>query len=323
MNVHDILHSSKNNKPYTYVTKFYEPYILDRLHNEHSVPVRLNDTVLLVDTTLLTIEYFEQEVEIPSTSYSDEIKTTVFMVGTRFLRFRFCEDLGGFLASDPREVYMSSRGRHDVSEIYRKVRLIKTNRIYPQFKSQSPLTFVCRYRRTEGAVIRLSSKQADPGPNRHDDNAMRHQFISENGNFVRRALGSRYTYGDAFSGAGGCSAGARMAGLEIKWAFDADPEICEVYSQNFPSTNVIAASVDKFLELKCLGNVDVLHLSPPCQTWSQAHTNPGRNDDANSAALFSVYELLKAHRPRIATLEQVTGLIRLKANKYARYPCRF
>jgi DNA (cytosine-5)-methyltransferase 1 len=62
--------------------------------------------------------------------------------------------------------------------------------------------------------------------------------------------------------------------------------------------------------------VDVLHISPPCQTWSMAHTVPGRNDDANSASLFSVRELLLLGRPRVATMEQVTGLVRKDDNKY-------
>ena len=75
---------------------------------------------------------------------------------------------------------------------------------------------------------------------------------------VQQNSGRRYTYGDAFAGAGGSSAGARMAGLDIKWAFDADPAACEVYSQNFPYTDVFVASVDKFLGLKSLGNIDVL-----------------------------------------------------------------
>lgn len=187
MNVRNVLHSRTTNKDSVCVTRFYEPYILDRLHDEYSVPVRVNDTILLIDKTLLTVEYFEQEIGIPSALCSDEIKTTVFVIGRRFLQFRFCEDLGGFLASARKEVYMSSRGRYNVDEIYRKVRLTKTNESYPQFESHSPTSFVCRYHRTEGAVVRLSSKQADPGPTRCDDSALRQQWLDStlNGPLMR------------------------------------------------------------------------------------------------------------------------------------------
>lgn len=54
--------------------------------------------------------------------------------------------------------------------------------------------------------------------------------------------------------------------------------------------------------------VDVLHLSPPCQFFSSAHTVAGKDDDMNSASLFAAGPLLDVARPRIVTLEQTFGL---------------
>ena len=125
----------------------------------------------------------------------------------------------------------------------------------------------------------------------------------------------RYTFGDGFCGVGGTSAGARNAGMEVRWAFDGDFDTCAIYAENFHRSNVFAGSVDQFLALAENSHVDVLHLSPPCQTFSIAHTRPGINDDANSAAIFSVRELLSTVRPRIATIEEVPQFIRGEENK--------
>jgi DNA (cytosine-5)-methyltransferase 1 len=54
---------------------------------------------------------------------------------------------------------------------------------------------------------------------------------------------------------------------------------------------------------------DLMHISPPCQVWSPAHTHPGKNDDANVAALFACAEVLERRRPRISTGEQTFGLL--------------
>jgi DNA (cytosine-5)-methyltransferase 1 len=56
--------------------------------------------------------------------------------------------------------------------------------------------------------------------------------------------------------------------------------------------------------------VDVLHMSPPCQPFSAAHTIPSEmQDEINQAALLSVGHLLEKIRPRIATIEETEGLI--------------
>lgn len=164
-------------------------------------------------------------------------------------------------------------------------------------------------------MVQLSPKQADAGPRtRVTDLRKRTAFIYDGK--PPPVSEDRYYFGDAFCGVGGCSAGARSAGLKIRWAFDADSRTARVYSQNFPRADVHVAPVDHFLVLNDLRHVDVMHISPPCQAWSLAHTVAGKDDDANSATLFSVKELLLKSRPRVATMEQVCGLARKADNRY-------
>jgi hypothetical protein len=307
----------KPETPEKRTTIFHDPYTLDYLNDEKSVALYPKETVLLVDGSFLTIDHFEHEVVTENPDLQTEVmKIDVYVVGRKYRRFRDCEDLGGFLVDDLREVYMCNRGRHLVNEVFRKVTLVKTNHLYPNHKSTHPQQYVCRFRRRERAVVGLTAEQAEEGRTRIDDTRKRNMFIYRRSNPPQRAPGSRYTLGDSFCGIGGCSAGARRAGFDVKWAFDADEQVSRVYSENFPETEVIGAKVDHFLASDEKKHVDVLHLSPPCQTWSMAHTVVGWNDDANSASLFSVKELLEISRPRVATMEQVPGIMIKNDNKY-------
>ena len=119
----------------------------------------------------------------------------------------------------------------------------------------------------------------------------------------------RYTLGDAFCGAGGVSRGAVTAGLRVKWAFDFNLDACNTYAQNFYKTGIHHYSANSFLRLDPeFLKVDILHLSPPCQYFSPAHTREGPDDELNVASLYAVSQALKRCRPRIVTIEETSGL---------------
>ena len=119
----------------------------------------------------------------------------------------------------------------------------------------------------------------------------------------------RYTFADAFCGCGGTSRGATMAGLHVKWAFDFAEAMCKSYQKNFATAQVYWTSADQFVVLRIADVVvDILHISPPCNYYSPAHTTEGRDDEQNTAASFVITELLKMALPRIVTLENTFGL---------------
>ncbi|AEO65078.1 uncharacterized protein THITE_36773 [Thermothielavioides terrestris NRRL 8126] len=120
----------------------------------------------------------------------------------------------------------------------------------------------------------------------------------------------RYTAGDVFAGAGGASRGIERAGVHLAFAVDHWPPAVESLRANFPETQVYEMDVTDFLESEFIRHVvDILHVSPPCQFWSPAHTVAGRDDDKNSAVLFASAPLIKKHRPRLFTMEQTFGLL--------------
>ncbi|KAI1750718.1 S-adenosyl-L-methionine-dependent methyltransferase [Xylaria castorea] len=134
---------------------------------------------------------------------------------------------------------------------------------------------------------------------------------------IEKKPGQRYTFGDMFCGAGGVSCGARKAGFQIRVACDHHLGASKTYAEVFPEAQLYMMDIFKFITSEHIKiRVDVLHLSPPCQFWSPAHTCPGMNDDANIAALFCCGELIKKLRPRILTLEQTFGILHPKFEYY-------
>jgi hypothetical protein len=121
----------------------------------------------------------------------------------------------------------------------------------------------------------------------------------------------RYTFGDLFCGCGGASRGATMAGLRVQWAVDREEPMRRSYTRSFPTTRFACVDVFNFVTEKQYEDcrVDILHLSPPCQFFSPAHTTPGAGDEENTAASFVIDHILKNAKPRIATLENTSGLL--------------
>ncbi|RMZ92590.1 hypothetical protein DV736_g168, partial [Chaetothyriales sp. CBS 134916] len=126
-----------------------------------------------------------------------------------------------------------------------------------------------------------------------------------------------YTYGDAFCGAGGASRGALDAGMSVLWGFDFNELAIRSYAANFArhGAECLHESVHDFLMKNNGGEerrVDVLHASPPCQTFSWAKTvlTP-EQDEKNEAVLFSIGQLLEVVKPRVVTMEETDGLVSL------------
>ena len=119
----------------------------------------------------------------------------------------------------------------------------------------------------------------------------------------------RYTLGDGFCGAGGVSRGGVMANLRPRWAFDFNKDACVTYAKNFFKVGIHHNTAHNFLQLDTsFLKIDILHLSPPCQYFSPAHTHDGPDDEMNVASLYAVSRALQRCKPRVVTLEETSGL---------------
>lgn len=133
----------------------------------------------------------------------------------------------------------------------------------------------------------------------------------QQGSSAKSNPASQYTFGDAFAGCGGMSRGATMAELSVKWGFDQDKEAIKAYRTNFPEAHAWQQSANQFLEspTDSKSHVDVLHLSPPCQYFSRAHTVKGIHDRENIAALYRIPGIVAKTNARVVTVEQVPNII--------------
>ncbi|OIW31176.1 S-adenosyl-L-methionine-dependent methyltransferase [Coniochaeta ligniaria NRRL 30616] len=126
-----------------------------------------------------------------------------------------------------------------------------------------------------------------------------------------------YSGGDMFAGAGGASRGMVGGGIRIQFALDHWNVAAATYRRNFPNTEVFEKDAFDFYIDKNIGYcVDILHLSPPCQFYSPAHTIEGRNDAENMACLFACGHIIEKIRPRMFTIEQTFGLLHHKHSPF-------
>ncbi|KAL8753173.1 MAG: hypothetical protein Q9199_005241 [Rusavskia elegans] len=119
----------------------------------------------------------------------------------------------------------------------------------------------------------------------------------------------QYTFNDYFCGAGGMSRAAYQNQLYIQDAFDFDKNACHSYQMNFPQAHIHCLWAHEFVNLPYECKVDIVHLSPPCQFFSDAHTKVGKDDEMNTASWTALGELLTKSKPRVVTLEQTCGIV--------------
>ena len=104
--------------------------------------------------------------------------------------------------------------------------------------------------------------------------------------------------GALFCGIGGFCLGFEGAGFKTAWANDVDPYACAVYRENFPANKLIEKDVRKLsVQKDNLEPVDVLHAGFPCQSFSQAGSRTGFNDE-RGRLFFEVIRIIKEFKDR-------------------------
>ena len=122
---------------------------------------------------------------------------------------------------------------------------------------------------------------------------------------------------DLFSGAGGMSVGATMAGVNVSLAIEADVNAATTYARNHPKTPILQQDI-RLIEPRSLALLSRLRKSkeptvifggPPCQGFSTS--NQRTRSAANpSNWLFQEYtRFVKAIRPEWIVFENVRGIL--------------
>lgn len=116
-----------------------------------------------------------------------------------------------------------------------------------------------------------------------------------------------------FSGCGGLDLGFEKAGFDIPIANEFDKNIWETFEINHPHTKLLKEDIRKINVKEFPNNIDGIIGGPPCQSWSEAGSLKGIEDDRGK--LFYEYiRILKNVQPKFFLAENVSGML---ANRHS------
>jgi len=111
-----------------------------------------------------------------------------------------------------------------------------------------------------------------------------------------------------FSGCGGLDLGFERAGFDITVANEFDKNIWETFKANHPNTRLIEGDIRNIKEEDFPSEIDGIIGGPPCQSWSEAGSLKGIEDDRGK--LFYEYiRILKNKQPKFFLAENVSGML--------------
>ncbi len=111
-----------------------------------------------------------------------------------------------------------------------------------------------------------------------------------------------------FSGCGGLDLGFERAGFEISFANEFDKTIWKTYQINHKKTELIKSDIRKTDESIFEGQIDGIIGGPPCQSWSEAGSLRGINDERGQL-FFDYIRILRHKQPRFFLAENVSGML--------------
>jgi DNA (cytosine-5)-methyltransferase 1 len=125
---------------------------------------------------------------------------------------------------------------------------------------------------------------------------------------------------DLFSGAGGLSVGAKLAGIHVTHAVEINSAAAAAYRANHPRTVLIQTDVRnlKKLSLKQRRNV-ILFGGPPCQGFSTANQRTRNTRNPANWLFREFFRLARALNPDWVVLENVTGMTQTAGGKFVSY----
>lgn len=111
-----------------------------------------------------------------------------------------------------------------------------------------------------------------------------------------------------FSGCGGLDLGFKRAGFNISVANEFDPSIWKTFEENHPDTKLLTSDIKDLNANNLPGDIDGIIGGPPCQSWSEAGSMRGINDERGQL-FFEYIRLLNEIKPKFFLAENVSGML--------------
>lgn len=126
---------------------------------------------------------------------------------------------------------------------------------------------------------------------------------------------------DIFSGAGGLSLGAEMAGFEIRYAVEKDKNAAMTYRHNHPGTLVLEDDIHNINPLEYLRaneHVSIVFGGPPCQGFSSSNTMTRNMQNPNNSLFEEFLRFVSVIQPDWFLFENVEGFTHFEHGKIQR-----
>lgn len=116
---------------------------------------------------------------------------------------------------------------------------------------------------------------------------------------------------DLFAGAGGLTLGAKLAGIEVVFAVEADPHAADTYAANHPEVRLFRNDIRKLKRIplspwKCQS---VLFGGPPCQGFSTSNQRTRNRKNKKNWMFKEFIRLTESWKPDWIVFENVKGII--------------
>src|SRR5580693_1753603 len=104
---------------------------------------------------------------------------------------------------------------------------------------------------------------------------------------------------DLFCGAGGMTLGAKLAGVNVVFAVEADPHAARTYTTNHPEVTLFADDIRKLtrIPVEAKGQQTVLFGGPPCQGFSTSNQRTRSRSNKGNWMFKEFIRLASSWRP--------------------------
>ena len=123
---------------------------------------------------------------------------------------------------------------------------------------------------------------------------------------------------DIFSGAGGLSLGAEMAGIQISYGIEINPSAAKSFTRNHKGAQVLQCDIkdiDPSLLKEGKEAVFVIMGGPPCQGFSLSNTRTRNMKNENNFLFLEFVRFVRELKPTWFVLENVWGLTKMEEGR--------
>lgn len=114
---------------------------------------------------------------------------------------------------------------------------------------------------------------------------------------------------DIFSGAGGMSIGALMAGIKVNLAIEHNKQAADTFKLNHPDTEVLCTDIRHATVKELSKKIFILFGGPPCQGFSVSNTKTRNENNTNNSLFKEFVRMVDECNPEWFVFENVEGFV--------------